>query len=245
MTQKPPKYYVYCSGKTGGMTLYKSLKYYDYDYCIHTHSIAQYNKAKNYIFYENLQPKDLILKSKSMYSKIYIIDSYREPIERSIASFFENIDKHVPGFEGRTIEELIEIYNKNKLYKIEDYHSYYEPFGFFDLSTDITFDHKKKYNITEHENIVFVKLRLKDSAKWEEILKTLISNKIKLLSENIGDNKPTGKLYRLFKKMYKVPKDYLDDLEYNKNNINAIEMKKMLTPEEIKEYFSKWRKRIC
>jgi hypothetical protein len=244
MAQKPPIYYVYCSGKTGGMTIYKSLKFLHREYCLHTHSEIQYNKVNNYELYGGIKLNDLIIKSKGIYPNVYIIDSYREPIERCIASFFENIEKHLPNYENCTIEEMIDFFNKNKLRELENYHSYLESFSFFNISTDIIFDHEKKYCVTKNDNVIFIKLRLRDASKWECIMRNLVDTNFKLLTENVGESKNTGKIYRLFKKIYRVPKSYLDDLQFT-DNTNLTEMKKMLSPTEIKEYFEKWRMKMC
>ena len=57
-----------------------------------------------------------------MYDDVYFIDSYRLPLERSISSFFQGIDKIEPDYLNKSIEYLIDLYN-NYHYTNEDYFS--------------------------------------------------------------------------------------------------------------------------
>ena len=48
--------------------------------------------------------------------EIYIIDSYRTPIERKISSFFQNV-------LSDSTQNIIDNFNKDYLFYIEEYHS--------------------------------------------------------------------------------------------------------------------------
>ena len=80
--------FVYCGGKCGSVTLENSFKKNGYN-TKRVHNNIEYqiimNNSEKTIF-------NIIDESSKNYENIYIIDSYRTPIERKISSFFQNID---------------------------------------------------------------------------------------------------------------------------------------------------------
>ena len=229
--------FIYASGKTGTMTLNDSFinLYTGIRKSLHVHHEAHFidHKVKQTL-------KEIILHNMKIHDKIYIIDSYREPIERAIASFFQNIYIHVPFWKNMNVEELIKKFNDMKYYTLDTYHSYHESFSIFGLSTDIKYDFDKGYYMTQYENITFLKLRLKDSHMWENILQNIVDPNFKLINTNIGELKgDSGSIYKLFKEKYKIPKEYLQQLQ-DPSDISNIEMKKMMTEKEIEDYYVYW-----
>jgi hypothetical protein len=222
------KFFIYCSGKSGSKTLYSAFKKIDKTLHFHNNNNFQHqNKTK-------IKIKDIILKS-SENEKVYIIDSYRYPIERAISSFFTNLNKYCPDNLNMSIEEIINYFNKKKLYKLDSYHSYIEAFNYFDISTDIKFNHDKKYILTQKDNLIFIKLRMIDISHWKDIFKEILGIEISFIHRNPSKNER----YKDFLKEYKVSKQYLKELK-KKDNKNRIEMDKMLSKEEIKNYFILW-----
>jgi len=134
-----------------------------------------------------------------------------------------------------SIEEIINYFNKKKLYKLDSYHSYIEAFNYFDISTDIKFNHDKKYILTQKDNLIFIKLRIMDILHWKNIFKEILGIDINFEHRNPSKNER----YKDFLKEYKVSKQYLKELK-KKDNKNRIEMDKMLSKEEIKNYFILW-----
>ena len=73
--------FIYCSGKSGSSTLLNTFKM-NYYQCTKLHTNIKFEwQFKKSIF-------DMIDSSCEKFDKIYIIDSYRTPIERKISSFF-------------------------------------------------------------------------------------------------------------------------------------------------------------
>ena len=103
-----------------------------------------------------------IINVSSKREKVYLIDSYRLPIERKISSFFQNINKRVPHWKQCSINDLINIFNEKFLYKLEEYNSLKEGFDYYNIQYFDTFDFNKKYVYREHDNKVFIKLRFAD-----------------------------------------------------------------------------------
>ena len=92
------------SGKCGSSSLNETFNRNGYK-CIKTHSKDCFKKQFKY---DGLID---IIKRSSLNKELYIIGSYRTPIERKISSFFQNIHKHVPNYKNKSCEELIDIFN--------------------------------------------------------------------------------------------------------------------------------------
>lgn len=217
----------YCGGKTGSTSLHLSFLNIGLK-SIHVHSNEEYKKTHKILAKKFLTLPLFINVQKS--KDVYIIDSYRNPIERSISSFFENIEKII-GEDYISIDNSILMYYFNKflLHGIENYH----PLDIeMPILSDVNFDFENKYCLKKCRNKTYIKLRFKDINNWTNILYNIIGRKINLLNSNNGDIVNPG--YKLFKSQYILPKSYL--LSLNSDNI----FHKYNNAEEIEEYKSMW-----
>jgi hypothetical protein len=225
---------VYCGGKCGSSTLHTTFKKNGFkSYKIHDNNYFKYlcnvfKKDNNKTIY------DVIDFNVKQNKHIYIIDSYRTPIERKISSFFQNIDRHISNY-NKTTEDIISIFNEKLLYELEEYHSMDEVMTHYGLDTFAEFDFKNKYNIIKKDNIIFIKLRLNDINEWSNILSTIFEKNITIYNENLTSNKSINKLYNEFKEIYKVPEKYL-----NQHLINDKKFKIYNTKKEQYDYINKW-----
>ena len=105
---------------------------------------------------------------------------------------------------------------------------------YFNLDIFDSFDFDKKYNLLEHKNIKFIKLRFNDITIWDKILSNIFKSNIIIHNENLSENKNYIKIYKDFKNNYKVPKEYLEKI---KNDIN---FKIYNTLHEQDEYIKYW-----
>lgn len=243
------KYFVFSGGKTGTRTLVESISKR-----FGGHSVAHIHSAQHF---KNGHPrygdvKELMITNSKKFNKIYIIDSYREPFERGISSFFQNIEKHCPHWRFLSTEELINYFNNNNLYLLDIYHSYYESWGYFNVSTDVVFDFDKGYIIKEHENMVLVKTRLKESYRWDSIFSEIFGENISFTTVNKGEDKFYSDSYKSFKESYRLPddvkKNFLKTLNTEKEfldpsdpfYLSVVEMRKFMTKDEIESYIKKW-----
>jgi len=219
---------IFCGGKCGGSTLNNTFNKNNYKSC-HTHS--------NHYWINTLKNNDIfeLIDCNSKNNKIYIIDSYRLPIERKISSFFQNIDVHVPDYKNKSIKQLIDFFNEKLLIYLEEYHPINEALLYYNLDMFNTFDYNKKYNILEHDNKVFIKILFRDVHNWDNILSEIFEKKIIIYPENLTSEKETYYLYKLFCENYKIPRLYIDDYL-----INDIEFKIYNTEEEQENYINKW-----
>jgi hypothetical protein len=243
------KYFVFCSGKTGSRTLFGGMKNkFGSNSVIHLHSTAHFKGGHP----KHGDVKKLITENSKKFDKIYIIDSYREPFERGISSFFQNIDKHCPNWRSMSVDEVINFFNENNLYLLDIYHSYHESWGYFNIPIDVSFDFEKGYIIREHENMVFVKTRLKEAHRWNQIFSEVFGSDINFNYENDSSDKDYFTLYSEFKQKYKLPQEiknnFLSILESDLNDLDRTtsfyttwsEMKKFMTETEIGNYLKKW-----
>ena len=224
------KIFVYCSGKCGSTTLSTTLN--EYYKTLHVHS--------NEEFYITSQQKvftifDVIECSATSQDQIYIIDSYRNPIERKIASFFNNINVDIPKYKKHKLRNLVKIFNNNYLKNIEEYHSIDEIMQHYDLPLFDTFDFEKKYNLLVYKNINFIKLRFNDINDWSKILGNIFNIPITLKNDNMSETKDYANVYNNFKKIYNVPNEY-----YNLQLQEDKYFKIYNTEEEQKKYYNKW-----
>jgi len=218
---------VFCSGKTGGSTLTKTIRNNNMS-CIHLHNFNCNGLSDNMDFDIS---KENIINIINNSKKIYIIDSYRLPIERKISSFFQNLEFFVPNYQNISVEELINIFNTNYINTIEDYHSINLIMDEYNIERFKQFNFKERYNIKEHNNIVFIKILFKDINEWSTILSNIFKKNIIVEKENINNNE----LYKNFKLKYKVPKTYIDNILKNDK-----EFKIYNTENEQELYIQKW-----
>jgi len=220
------KVFIYCGGKCGSTTLENSLKQY-MPLRLHNN-----NSLDVSIF-------DIINQNASIHDKIYIIDSYRTPIERSVSSFFENINKHLPNYKKYKLRDLIHYFNDKHIYNLEEYHPIDEIMSHYNLPLFDTFDFEKKYNLLVYKNINFIKIRFNDIYNWSNILSEIFQTPITLQNDNISKNKDYNNLYNNFKKVYYLPNLYYDVTLPNNKNFKIYN-----TIDEQKKYYEKWKKRL-
>ncbi len=224
--------FIYCGGKCGSSTLEKTFK----DNNFKTEKIHSNNEFK-YTRKINKDVYDVINECRKK-RIIYIIDVYRTPIERKISSFFENIDKHLPNYKKMSIDELINIFNKDYLNILEEYHPINEIMDKFKHPRIIKYNSNKKYMAIFRDNIFYLKLRFCDIKEWDTILSIVFNKSIKISSNNNTETKEIFKLYTDFKEKYKVPRNYLDNMIINDKEFNIYN-----TIDEQQQYYSKWLKK--
>jgi len=222
--------FVLAGGKCGSTTLYETFNNIGYS------TIKCHNKSnfKTQFGYDGLFKS---IQESSLNKKIYIIDSYRTPIERKISSFFQHITVSNKNFKEENIFNLIDYFNKNKLNTIEEYHGILEIFDYFKISyfnKDNLIDNKYYYK--EINNFIFIKLLFKNISNWDHILSSIFKKKIKIIKSNITENKNNvKKVYKEFKEKYIAPPSYINELK-NDEQFNFF-----LDEKEKQEYFEKYQ----
>lgn len=170
--------------------------------------------------------KDLIHNQDK--DKIYIIDSYRNPVERLISKIFQNIKfpEH---------ENIIDIIN----YYILNIYSYYGENHPLDLEYPImnNIPFNEKYIIKKKDKFIFIKLKFSEINHWEEYLSEIFGFNISLINDNLSENKDYAELYKEVKKKFKISQSYLERIK------NDTFFRKYNSVEEQKQYLEYWNKR--
>jgi hypothetical protein len=227
---------VYCGGKCGTSTLLNTCLNNDLKcYSVHNNKYFEYvcnrtNKDVNKTIY------DVIDFNVKQNKKLYIIDSYRTPIERKISSLFQNIDLHIYDYKNKSIHNIINLFNNKLLYNIENYHPIDEVMLHYGLDIFTDFDFENKYSIKEKDNLVFVKIRFNDINEWSEILSKIFNKKIEIFSNNLTETKDVYNLYKEFKEKYSVPEHFLNNYVIPDSKFNIYN-----TEDEKIKYIEYWK----
>ena len=148
---------------------------------------------------------------------VYVIDVYRTPIERKFSEFFEKISPyHFNNSEENinkySIKRVVDRFNKVFPYlAIGDHY-----IDKYDIPLPNSFDFTNNFLNIKHNNINYIKLRLKDSAKWGQILSKILGTEIIIVNDYETSNKIIGELYAKFKNEYKIPNNYLEIIKNDK-----------------------------
>jgi len=221
---------ILCSGKCGSASLEKTMKNNNYR-VIRTHGKEDFIGQFKY---------DGLINSINLSSNnknLYLIDSYRTPIERKISSFFQNINIHIPNYKSKSVEELINIFNTKYINNLEEYHSINDILDEYNVEHFKNFDFQKGYVIKKKDNLIFIKLLFKDIQNWDGILSEIFGKKINIYKDNLSTNKRYHNIYQQFKRKYKVPKTYIDNILKNDK-----EFKIYNTEKEQELYINNWLK---
>jgi hypothetical protein len=169
---------------------------------------------KHVFFSDIIRNSTIINKNTNLPRKIFVIDIYRPSVERKISDFFHEISS----LHFFNTEENISNYNINKIIKrfndiypyLEDEDYYHEKYNIENLSN---FDFDKKYLLYEKNNVKYIKLRLKDSHLWSDILSTILETKIEYIPDYETKDRNIGNLYKNFKNVYKLPYNFFKKIE--------------------------------
>lgn len=207
---KPFNMIIYCSGKCGGTTLFHTFftKKNPLDppvlnpIHIHTNQIFRdCCKIGLLPFDLNENPPDIFdLIEKE--EPVWIIDCYRNPIERKISSYFQNYFHNTEVFnvpKNLSIEEEVDFFNLHIFHNIEDYESMGEVLEHYKIDK---LEYKYKYWIGKKDNITFIRLKFDYIYEWEKILTELIGYDVIIKKENLSIEKEYYKKYQIFKKIY-------------------------------------------
>ena len=209
-------FFIYCGRKSGSTTLNHTCSNIENSLSIQIHNnedyLYKYGQCKfNSIF-------ELVENNMKKHETIYIIDSYRTPIEKKISSFFEDIDKYIPNYKNCDLSFLISYFNKKYIYGNKCTHIYtedYEPLDemleHFNLSPIKKFNFDQKFELIKYKNIVFIKLRFHEIEYWDVLLSKILGKDVTII--NKSENKHYYEVYEKFKKNYRIPREYLEKLK--------------------------------
>jgi hypothetical protein len=178
---------------------------------------------------------DLVQYNASLGTQVYVIDVFREPIERKMSHYFEELES----LHFNNTESKINHYDVAKITK--RFNQVFPFIGVGDYYADVyrktgielTSAAETRIGITSDKNVTFVKLRLRDSKEWGTILSRFRSEVV-VLPDHETTKKPLGELYARFRDQYKIPRNLFDVV------INDASLNKYLTARERGDYIAKW-----
>jgi hypothetical protein len=189
----------------------------------------------------NITINEIIRYNKYIGRNVYVIDVYREPLERKMSEFFDKL----ASFHFNNTTDKVNKYNVNRL--IARFNNIFTHIAngdhYFDKMTDVMkpneFDFEKKYLIQKVFDISYIKLRLRDSAIWAKILSGILEAEITIIKDYETDKTPLKYLYQGFKSAYKIPSNYITQIE------NCPYFKYYLSRDEQSSYLSNLRAKEC
>jgi hypothetical protein len=204
---------IYCPPKVGSTSLVSSLRLFACDkftiHHWHDDTPLQYIINKN-----NITIMDIIKYNNYIGKNVWVIDIYRTPLERKMSEFFE----YITHLHFNTAEEQIKQYSIDKLttrfnniFRHIANEDYYEEK--YDIPFPVSFDFSKKYILQEKDGIKYIKLRLQDSHLWGGILTNILGIDVKIVRDYETEKKMIGDLYKMFKREYKIPVNFLEEIK--------------------------------
>jgi len=226
---------VYCPPKVGSTTIVSSIRMSAYNKftVLHIHDELMLKVLCNV---ENVSVKDIILYNQSLGKNVYVIDIYRSPIEQKISKYFEKLST----FHFNNSPLLINNYNVNKIIKRfnslfphltnEDHYR-----NAYQITLPEKFDFQNNYLIQTIDGVKYIKLRIKDSLKWGEILSAILGTQIMIINDYETENKPIKEMFKKFKDAYRIPENFFKTIE------DDPLLSYYYTHEERNDYLNMWR----
>jgi len=248
-------YFIICGGKCGTSTLHHTFIKNNLN-GIYGHSICYFgsfdkkisfkchlnncetHKTKNEIDFTILD----LFKNINSTEQIWILDVYRNPLERQISAFFQEIETYMTDYKNININEIINFFlewSSKYNYKNELYNPLNQILSLFSLKKDKEFDFKKKYYILKHKNFNFIKIRFCDIDNWDKILSDIFNKKITIYNDNETKNKNYYQLYKEFNKNIKIPKNHFEKIIKNDEDFKFFN-----SEQEIENYYLKWNNKL-
>jgi hypothetical protein len=231
--------FIYTPPKVGSTTLVTSLRISlgnSYN-IMHIHDDIMLNVLTGI---NNVSINEIINYIASKGKNIYVIDVYREPVERKMSEYFEKISC----YHFNNSEENVNKYNLsrvtnrfNKLFPHLAKKEHY--FDKYNIENPITFNFERKYSLQFIDGVKYVKLRLIDSKNWGSILSEILKNDIVLINDYRTEQKGFAELYAKFKDEYRLPINYLELIK------NCKYFNFYFTEEERVKYLAKWENKVC
>jgi hypothetical protein len=208
--------FIYTPPKVGSTTLVSSLRLcLSNNYLItHIHDENMLNVLIGFDSTNSITINEIIEFYSIIGKNVYVIDVYRNPIERKMSEYFEII----ANFHFNNIENNMNKYKSdvliqrfNKIFPFIGEGDYY--FEKYPIIVPEKFNFDSKCLVIKKNNINYIKLRLQDSPLWGLILSSIFQTEIIIIKDYDTQNKIIGEVYNKFKYNYKIPSNYLENIK--------------------------------
>jgi hypothetical protein len=182
---------------------------------------------------------EIILYYSHIGRDVYVIDVYRSPIERKISAYFEKIGS----YHFNNYDDKVNTYNVDKVIirfnnifpHIAQGDHFIDKYELQNLPDQ--FDFSNKFLLIQQNGVKYIKLRLKDSYLWGNILTNIFNHKIGIVKDYASENKPIKDIYSRFKDNYRIPINLLDDI------MKCKYLNYYYSSDELTEYYDYWKQR--
>lgn len=231
--------FVFSAPKVGSTSIVSSLRIFGSDKinAIHIHDedmLYVLTKIKG------ITINEIILYYSYIGKEVYVIDVYRSPIERKISAYFEKVGS----YHFNAHDEEVNLYNVDKVIKRFNKIFPYIAVGdhFIDKyeinNIPTQFDFVNKFLLIEQNGVKYIKLRLKDSSIWGDILTKIFNHRICIVKDYESTNKPIKDIYTRFKSAYRIPNNLLEDA------MKCKYLNYYYSKDELEEYNNTWKQKI-
>lgn len=238
------------SGKTAGMSLYKSFKKLPDIKAQHSHNICKQNETGKGFLRGKCVLEEVIKIKSDPRDVVYIFNVYRDIIDRKISNFFHNLEFHMKMNKS----EILKIFENTKnvnfilerfynlVYLLEE-HNAHEQWEHLDYNVyqDSKFDKTNGFLVYQKENLIFVLLSYSKMKTWKKVLDTQLNNKkftnLKIkYAKHHSKNKWYHKIYKEFYNKISISHATLDRIfEKHKKAIDFF-----MEDKEIEKMKKKW-----
>lgn len=235
---------LYCPEKVGSSSIVSSIRTCASDKFVvfhtHDHTVAKINSKKAHIDVTDIKLNSTFVNPiTGTERRVFIIDIFREPIERKISYYFQKLSElHFNNSEHNLlnypIEKVIKRFNDIYIH-MESTDYFNERYGLVDDDIIKSFDFEKKYVVKKDVfGTTYVKLRLADSNNWGNILSAILGTPITMVKNYDTMDKNIGLLYTRFKEQYRLPYNYFELLLTDKT------LDLYMDKHEKEAYLNKW-----
>lgn len=235
------KYFIICDGKSGSTTLYNSFRK---NTAIHAHTTAHFQK-------KTPQADQLGITLRTMqdwsHQKFHrpplIICSIREPIGRTVSSYFQNFRTHNPKKTPTAADICSQL--EQLLPTLENYHSWDAKEDFDDLDIlSLPFDTEIGHSFYETDRIRLLILKFEKIETWPETILRYLDQSEKSDFRFTPSNLSSGKSYNnLYRKVLGDFKPSIDTLD-KKFEIQKETLEHFYTKAEIEIFKLRWYSKV-
>ena len=230
--------FVYSPPKVGSTSLVSSIRLSCCQYftTLHLHDELMIQVLAGI---QNITINEIIQYNKYLGKNVFVIDIYRSPIEQKISAFFEKLTEYHynTSVENLGKYDIYKIINRfNNIFPYLSNNDYYKEI--YNIPFPDTFDFNNNCLNQDINGIKYIKLRLKDSNEWGNILKNILNYEIVIIKDYKTENKPIKNIFLEFKDKYKIPQNLLNMV---KDDVN---LNYYYSLDEIDEYISFWSNNI-
>lgn len=235
-----PIVFVYSVPKVGSTSIVSSLRLFGVEKMdiIHVHDETMLQVLSGVT---DVTVNDWILYNQQLGKQVYVINVYRQPIERKMSTFFEKIGTFHFNVQETELHKypmalLVRRFNNIMMHIGNGDHWLHQyniplPSSFYVSTEPSAFIER---NQVCHRGVKYITLRLQDSEHWGAILSKWLGFKIKIVNDYEGASKPIKHIYAEFKRTYQIPINMLVEIE------QTPEFMYYHSADERAAYYNKW-----